>query len=70
MSLFERVSAIEEYEPWSREHSPDGRNRKMSFNPVGSWVPPAAHEEPVGAFEVTKTRRICELRALSSIELY
>lgn len=33
-------------------------HRKMSFNPVGTWVPPAAKEESVGAFEVSKTRRI------------
>lgn len=30
----------------------------MSFNPVGTWVPPAAKEEPVGAFEVSKTKRL------------
>lgn len=30
----------------------------MSFNPVGTWVPPAAKKEPVGAFEVSKTRRL------------
>ncbi|KAF2815986.1 MFS general substrate transporter [Mytilinidion resinicola] len=61
MSLFERVSAMEEYEPWSREQSPNGRQRKMSFNPVGSWVPEAAQEEPVGAFEVPKTKRIFQV---------
>ena len=32
----------------------------MSFNPVGTWVPPAAMEEPIGAFEVSKGRRICK----------
>ena len=51
---------MEEYEPWSREQSPSGRQRKLSFNPVGSWVPPAAHEEPVGAFEVSKPKRLCK----------
>ena len=59
MSLVERLSAMEEYEPWSREQSPSSRQRKLSFNPVGSWVPPAAHEEPVGAFEVSKSKRLC-----------
>lgn len=39
----------------------------MSFNPVGSWVPPAAQEEPVGAFVVSKSKRIreAELEVLS-----
>lgn len=61
MSLVERLSAMEEYEPWSREQSPSGRQRKLSFNPVGSWVPPAAHEEPVGAFEVSKSKRLLQV---------
>jgi len=46
--------------PW-RDMSPtSSQRRKMSFNPVGEWVPPVAHEEPVGAFEVPKGKRICE----------
>ncbi|KAF2737640.1 MFS general substrate transporter [Polyplosphaeria fusca] len=59
MSLAERLSTIE-YEPWSREASPDSRQRKMSFNPVGTWTP-AAHEEPVGAFEVPQWKRILQV---------
>lgn len=53
---------MEEYDsPW-RELSPAGsQRRKLSFNPVGSWLPEEALEEPVGAFEVSKTKRICEL---------
>jgi len=35
-------------------------HRKMSFNPVGSWGPPAK-EEPVGAFEVSKGKRILQV---------
>jgi len=52
---------MEEYES-VREPSPSGEqgNRKLSFNPIGEWVPPVLHEEPVGAFEVSKTKRICE----------
>lgn len=58
MSLSQRVTAIEEYEgPWSREASPDSRHRKMSFNPVATWTP-APFEEPVGAFEVPRWKRI------------
>lgn len=62
MSLAERVSTMEEYDsPW-RELSPAGsQRRKLSFNPVGSWLPDEVLEEPVGAFEVSKTKRICEL---------
>ncbi|KAF2755003.1 MFS general substrate transporter [Pseudovirgaria hyperparasitica] len=65
MSLAERVSVLEEYEPsWSREQSPNRMpGRKLSFNPVGEWVPLAAHEEPVGAFEVSKTKRIIQVGA-------
>jgi len=62
MSLSTRVTAIEEYEPWSREHSPEPRQRKLSFNPLGpapgGWEPPVAYEEPVGAFEVPKWKRM------------
>jgi hypothetical protein len=59
MSLAERVSAMEGYDsPW-RELSPTGsQRRKLSFNPIGSWLPETALEEPVGAFEVSKTKRI------------
>ncbi|KAF2263078.1 MFS general substrate transporter [Lojkania enalia] len=60
MSLSERLTTMEEYEPWSREASPDSRHRKMSFNPVGTWTP-AAHEEPVGAFEVPQWKRILQV---------
>jgi hypothetical protein len=49
---------MEEYQPWSREASPTPKDRKMSFNPVGTWTEPA-FEEPVGAFEVPKWKRIC-----------
>ncbi|KAF2198243.1 MFS general substrate transporter [Delitschia confertaspora ATCC 74209] len=62
MSLSERVTAMEEYQPWSREASPEPRHRKMSFNPVGTWAPPA-FEEPVGAFEVPKWKRILQVLA-------
>ncbi len=34
--------------------------RKMSLNPVGAQWPPPAKEEPIGAFEVLKPKRIRE----------
>ena len=34
--------------------------RKMSLNPVATQLPPAPEEEPVGAFEVSKPKRIGE----------
>ncbi|EAT91926.2 hypothetical protein SNOG_00431 [Parastagonospora nodorum SN15] len=52
MSLSQRLTAVEEIEPWSREASPDSRHRKMSFNPVGTWTEAAGEEPTVGAFEV------------------
>lgn len=66
MALSQRLSTMEEYEPWSREASPDSRHRKLSFNPVGTWVPPIAAEEPVGAFEISKTKRIGESPVVNS----
>jgi hypothetical protein len=58
MSLAERLSVMEEYESL-RDPSPAGSGRrKMSFNPLpAKWVPPGVHEHPVGAFEVSSTRR-------------
>ncbi|KAF9732428.1 hypothetical protein PMIN02_009659 [Paraphaeosphaeria minitans] len=68
MSLTHRVTTTEEYDgPWSREASPDSRHRKMSFNPLdspGTWTP-APFEEPIGAFEVPKWKRI--LQVLSAV---
>jgi hypothetical protein len=65
MSLAERVSNMEEYDsPW-RGNSPAGSDRrKLSFNPVGEWLPPATLEEPIGAFEVPKTKRMCKLESI------
>ncbi|PVH91901.1 MFS general substrate transporter [Periconia macrospinosa] len=61
MSLSERLTTMEEYEPWSREASPDSRHRKMSFNPVGTWTPALGEEPTVGAFEVPKWKRILQV---------
>lgn len=59
MSLTQRLTAVEEIEPWSREASPDSRHRKMSFNPVGTWTEPAGEEQPtIGAFEVPQWKRM------------
>ncbi|KAF1816613.1 MFS general substrate transporter [Eremomyces bilateralis CBS 781.70] len=63
MSLSQRVSALEEYDLW-REISPSGgQRRKLSFNPVDNWVPPLLQEElePIGAFEVSTTKRIAQV---------
>ena len=37
--------------------------RRLSFNPVGEWVPDAAKEAPIGAFEVPKSKRIVQVIA-------
>ncbi|KAL8745866.1 MAG: hypothetical protein Q9190_002040 [Brigantiaea leucoxantha] len=57
MSLH-RVSSMSSYEHVRGSSPARGEHRKMSFNPVGTWVPPAAKEEPVGAYEVSKAKRI------------
>ncbi|KAI0579359.1 ProP Permease major facilitator superfamily [Pyrenophora tritici-repentis] len=61
MSLSQRVTAMEEHEPWSREASPDSRHRKMSFNPVGTWTEQTGEEPTIGAFEVPKWKRMLQV---------
>ncbi len=52
---------MENFDRW-RDQSPTGsERRKLSFNPVATWVPPAAQEEPVGAFEVGQGRRTAQV---------
>jgi hypothetical protein len=55
MSLSQRVTSVEEI--WSREASP-ARDRKLSFNPVGTWTEAAGEELTVGAFEVPQWKRM------------
>jgi hypothetical protein len=66
MSLLQRVTSVEQLSP-ERGTSPSGqgspRERKLSFSPLpGDWDPPVHHEhvQPIGAFEVPKSKRICE----------
>lgn len=61
MSLAERITTIEEYQPWSRESSPSSRDRKLSFNPVGAWTEAAGELPTVGAFEVPKWKRLLQV---------
>ncbi|KAF1833875.1 MFS general substrate transporter [Decorospora gaudefroyi] len=61
MSLSQRVTAMEEHEPWSRESSPASRHRKMSFNPVGTWTEQTGEEPTIGAFEVPRWKRLLQV---------
>ncbi|KAJ4316672.1 hypothetical protein N0V94_005353 [Neodidymelliopsis sp. IMI 364377] len=62
MSLSERLTTMEEYQPWSAPGSRESsRNRKMSFNPVGTWTEAAGEVQPVGAFEVPKWKRCLQV---------
>ncbi|KAF2089801.1 MFS general substrate transporter [Saccharata proteae CBS 121410] len=65
MSLAHRTSSMESFEPFrGRSCSPTGsQRRKLSFNPVGTWEPEDAREVPVGAFDVSKTKRIFQVAA-------
>lgn len=70
MSLLQRVTSVEQLSP-ERGRSPSGldspRDRKLSFSPLpGDWEPPIHHEhvEPIGAFEVPRSKRICSFRFL------
>jgi hypothetical protein len=68
MSLSQRVTTMEEYQPWSAPSSRESsRNRKMSFNPVGTWTEAAGEVQPVGAFEVPKWKRCCEYRVFCAM---
>lgn len=69
MSLLARVSSMEALSP-ERGRSPVGRrgskDRKLSFSPMpGSWDPANVEDdedimENIAAFEVPKSKRICE----------
>ncbi|KAL5119398.1 hypothetical protein ACEQ8H_002667 [Pleosporales sp. CAS-2024a] len=61
MSLSQRLTAVEEIEPWSREASPDSRHRKMSFNPVGTWTEATGEEATIGAYEVPRWKRLLQV---------
>lgn len=59
--MYQRRDSMESFHRW-REPSPTGsEQRKKSLIPVGQWVPPAAQEMPVGAFEVGKKKRIAQV---------
>jgi hypothetical protein len=60
ISLAERLSSMETFEPDGRSFPANGKDWRLSFNPVGEWMPPATHEVPVAAFEISKTKRIRE----------
>ncbi|KXT01238.1 hypothetical protein AC578_3808 [Pseudocercospora eumusae] len=62
MAMFERRGSIESFDRW-RAQSPTGsERRKLSFNPVGEWTPPAEQIAiPTPAFEVSKTKRIAQV---------
>ncbi|MCJ1296119.1 hypothetical protein MMC34_007684 [Xylographa carneopallida] len=58
MSLH-RVNSMESWEH-PRGSSPIGaEHRKMSFNPVGTWVPSEVHKEPT--LQVSKSKRIVQV---------
>jgi hypothetical protein len=72
MSLLQRVTSFESLAPErfspERGQSPAGsRDRKLSFSPLPeSWSPPAGDGDAqgIGAFEVSKTKRICGFLSL------
>ena len=52
MSSYEHVRGSS---PARSEH------RKMSFNPVGTWVPPPAKQKPISAHEINKRTRLAQI---------
>jgi hypothetical protein len=69
MSLLGRVTSVEQLSP-ERGRSPVGErgSRKLSFSPLpGDWEPPVHHEhaQPIGAFEVPRSKRISVYFTLS-----
>ena len=66
MSLH-RVSSMSSYEQVLRGSSPArSEHKNMSFNPVSNSKAPAGKDEPVGAFEVSRTKRICQYPLIGS----
>ena len=59
MSLH-RVSSMSSYEHIRGSSPARSEHKKISFNPAGSWSP-AAKEEPVDAFEVSRGKRILQI---------
>lgn len=59
--MYERRSSMESFD--RRLDRRGSEQRKLSFNPVGEWEGRAGEEPqiPVGAFEVSKTRRILQV---------
>ena len=62
MSLH-RVSSMTSYEHVRGSSPARSEHRKMSFNPVGTWVPPPAQQKPIAAHEITKAERIAQVCA-------
>lgn len=59
--MYQRRSSTESFNQQWRSQSPTGSDRrKLSFNPGGNWDGPA-REEPVGAYEVSKKKRILQV---------
>ncbi|CAG8952594.1 hypothetical protein HYFRA_00009700 [Hymenoscyphus fraxineus] len=66
MSLLQRVTSFESLAPErfspERTTSPTGsRDRRLSFNPISGFQPAAENESAIGAFEVSKSRRILQV---------
>lgn len=52
---------MEGVERW-RSNSPTGsQRRKLSFHPIDEWIPPTTQADPVGAFQVSKGKRIAQV---------
>ncbi|MCJ1281012.1 hypothetical protein MMC26_000330 [Xylographa opegraphella] len=58
MSLH-RVSSMESWEHPRGSSPVRAEHRKMSFNPVGTWVPPEVHKEPT--LQASKGKRILQV---------
>ena len=61
MAMYERRGSLESFDRF-RSSSPTGsERRKLSFNPLAEWTPPVQEQLPVGAFEVSKGKRIAQV---------
>ncbi|KAF2720858.1 MFS general substrate transporter [Polychaeton citri CBS 116435] len=64
MSLAQRRGSMESFDHLHRSSTSgdsQSERRKLSFNPVGEWVGPIPHEENLGAFEISKTKRVVQV---------
>lgn len=63
MALSQRRSSMDTFNRrnQSEQSETEPEWRKLSFNPVGEWIPPSIKQQTLGAYEVSKKLRIAQV---------